>query len=218
MNIYVVTEGEAESKIYKHWITYINPNIEYTDFIDKVDINKFYIVSGSGYPYYLGIIEDAISDVNEHEIFDRLVITVDSDEMTRDEKYLEIHDFISDKYCRVEIKIVVQNFCIETWGLANRSLIRKNPNLQRLRRYLGIFNVRERDPELLPANDEENVNRSQFAYKYLRAAFNDRYRNATYTKKNPKEFFNDSFFKQIKNRFEQTEHIRSFGDFLSAFI
>jgi len=218
MNLYVVTEGKVESIVYRHWIPFVNPHISQALTLNEIDNNKFYLISGMGYPYYLNIIADAILDVNNIRKFDRLVISIDSEDMTRQEKYDEIKVFISNKPCTAEVRIVVQHFCFETWALGNRRVIRPKPVSSKLREYKHFFDVRNRDPELLPHKPDESLNRAQFAERYLRLALNDKFRNLTYTKNNPQAVMHNKYFDQVKNRFHDTGHIASFDDFLQAFI
>ena len=218
MNIYVVTEGKVESIVYRYWIPFVNPCLSQVDDFTKVYGNNFYIVSGMGYPDYLDIIENAILDINNMRKFDRLVISIDSENMTRQEKYDEIGAFVLHKPCTAEIRIVVQHFCFEAWALGNRRIVRPHPTSSRLREYKQLFDVRSRDPELLPHKLDENLNRAQFAEKYLRLALNDKFRNLTYTKNNPQAVVHDKYFAQVKNRLRDTGHIASFDDFLRAFV
>ena len=171
-----------------------------------------------GYPYYFDVIENAILDINQIQRFDRLVISVDSEEMTKQEKYNEISTFLSGKTCIAEMRIVIQHFCFETWALGNRKVIRPNPSLNQLREYKNLFDVRVNDPELLPPKPDEGLNRAKFAEKYLRLALNDKFRNLTYTKSNPQALVHEKYFAQVKSRFEETDHITSFGDFFNAFV
>lgn len=218
MNIYVITEGKVESVVYRRWIPLVNPVLTAVDHLTQVDSNKFYIVSAMGYPYYFNIIDNAISDVNYDGKFDRLVISADSEDMTRQEKYTEIKAFVADKSCTAEIKIIVQHFCFEAWALGNRRVIRPNPASSKLRQYKRLFDVRINDPELLPPKLDEGLNRAQFAEKYLRLALNDKFRNLTYTKSNPQAVTHDKYFAQVKSRLHDTGHIASFSDFLDAFV
>lgn len=217
MNIYIVTEGKAEKIVFKHWIAKINPSLSCIERLDDLSNNNYYIISGNGYPNYFDIIEDAIQDVNQLS-FERLVVSLDSEEMTRQEKYDEVEEFISQKYCVADIRIVVQHFCFETWALGNRKLIRANHSLPKLGEYKSFFNVKINDPELLPGKPDEGLNRSQLAGKYLRLAINDRNRNLTYTKGNPKFLVHPTYFTEVKSRLTGTGHIASFEDFLRAFV
>ena len=174
MNIYVVVEGKTERVVYESWIPLVNPKLGHVNSISEVDSDNFYLVSGQGYPYYFDIIDDAISDINDSGVFDRLVISIDSEDMTCEEKFSEILEYLEGKPCASEIRIIVQHFCFECWALGNRRVVRQHPTSQRLRAYKRIFNVRVRDPELLPEYPDEGFNRSQFAERYLRAALNER--------------------------------------------
>jgi len=168
MNIYVVVEGEkTEKQVYEKWIKYVNPNLKFVQNISLVKDDNYVIYAGFGYPFYFQVIDDAIEDVNTHGIFDRLVISIDSDEMSYQEKYNEIQDYINNKQCTSTIHVVIQHFCIETWALGNRIIINKNPQSNLLREYIKFFNVVENDPELLPGYTKKCLNRSQFAYNLI---------------------------------------------------
>jgi hypothetical protein len=138
--------------------------------------------------------------------------------MTREEKHREIEDFVSQRTCPATILIVVQHFCFETWALANRKIIRPKTDSPRLRAYQAFFDVSARDPELLPPYPQEDLTRSQFAEKYLRAGLNDKYTGLTYTKRNPQPMKHPKYFLQVRARHADTAHIPSFADFLAAFV
>ena len=95
MNIYVVVEGETEKRVYPSWIPLVNPSLTYVDHPSKVATNNFCIVSAMGYPFCMNLIRDAIEDVNAAGAFDRLVVLVDSEQATRDEKIAEISEHIA---------------------------------------------------------------------------------------------------------------------------
>ena len=218
MNVYVVTEGQVETAVYKQWIPLVNPNLSLINQIDNVKEDHFYVISANGYPQYFKIIENAIADINHLKVFDRLVICVDSEDMTKRSKFNEINEFIRDKQCAAQIRIVIQHFSIEAWALGNRKIIRQNPRSRKLQEYKKLHNVGKEDPELLPPNHNEGLNRAQFAERYLRVALNEKFRNLTYTKKNPEVLLHENYFKELKSRLEETGHIDSFHDFLQAFV
>lgn len=219
MNYYLVVEGNvSEKKLYEKWVSYINPDINYVNHISKIQKNNFSIFSGGGYPHYLSIITAAIEDVNCYSQIDKLVIAVDSEDLSYEEKYNEIEAHVTKFKCHAEIKIVIQHYCLETWALGNKVIISKFPHSQRLRNYKEFFNVQINDPALLPSYNEDEMNRSQFAEKYLRCALNEKYKNLTYTKSNPTTLLHPTYFKRVKERYETTNHISSFNDFLLAFI
>ena len=218
MNIYIVVEGEQEKKVYTSWIPIINPELSQIDFPNAASSNNFYIISGMGYPQYFEIIDNAISDVNEFRLYDRLIISIDSEDMTKDDKYNEVYRYIVGKACAASIIIIVQHFCFETWALANKRFIRPEPRTETLKMFKRVFNVRNNDPELLPPYPEKELNRAQFAKKYLSAAFNDRFKILSYNNGGTAIISHVKYFGQIKNRHISTNHIGSFSDFLTAFI
>lgn len=219
MNIYVTVEGEiGEKKVYKSWIPLLNPQLSYVENVYDVSTNNFAIMAGGGQPFYFELIKTAIDEVNEVGNVDRLVISIDSEEMSFEEKRQEVLGVISDKTCSASIIIVIQHFCFETWALGNKRLGPRNPRGERLLNFQSFFNVLERDPELLPAHQTLNWNRAQFAENYLRTMLNDKNRNLTYTKSNRKSVEHRQYFYQVKNRLETTGHINSFSTFLNAFV
>jgi hypothetical protein len=218
VNIYVVVEGEAtEREVYRCWIPYANPTLVYVDHIGQVTGNNFLIIAGFGYPQYFDVVDAAIADVNENRQFDRLVIAVDSEEISLEERYTEIYDHVSGMPCRVEIRIVIQHFCLETWALGNRSIMSPSSQGLRLRQYKRFFDVSRSDPELMPGYPAEELNRSQFALRYLVCALQERYRNLTYIKSRPKALLNPKYFEKVRRRLMTTGHIHSFQAFLDAF-
>lgn len=216
MNIYVVVEGEiGEKLVYQEWISVVNPQLSYVSRIGEIQKNNFSILAGLGYPQYFKVIENAIQDVKNHGNIDRLVVAVDAEEMTFEEKYDEVRLFLDNLNPSVPVSIIVQNFCLETWALGNIKVVKKSPKSIKLREYKNLYNVRELDPEGLPRYD--NLSRIRFAELYLRVALNERYRNLTYKKGKPDALMHPKYFQEIKNRFESTNHIKSFKGFLEAF-
>ena len=215
MNIYLVVEGSGEIKVYRKWVTYVNPELTYVSHVSEIRENNFSIISGGGYPQYFEKIVEAIADVNDYANIDRLVIAVDSEDMGYEEKIEEVKENITVE-CRAEIRIVIQHFCIETWALGNRLIVKRNPQCKKLREYVRLHDVRVDDPELLPANRREGLNRSQFAEEYLKRALRDRHAG-NYSKSNPKVLMEEIYFERVRQRFDETGHIASFGYFIEAF-
>lgn len=50
MNFYIVVEGPCDKRVYKDWISYVNPNISYVDYLTDLKENNYFIVSGRGFP------------------------------------------------------------------------------------------------------------------------------------------------------------------------
>lgn len=219
MNIYVLVEGKKGSKkIYKYWIPYLNPILSNIDYPNEFNNNNFLLVAGYGQPQFLNRVDNAVTDSNNIPKIDRLVIAVDSEDLEFDEKHDEIENRIRQIGCRVEYRIVIQHFCIETWLLGNETNFRRHPQDQRLKLFRNIFDIRTRDPELLPPHEENSWNRAQFAYYYLRAGIQDKYGGRkSYTKTRPGFTIEKSYFTRVKDRFKKKEHIKSFESFIDAF-
>lgn len=218
MNLYVVVEGKCgEKKVYPHWIKYLNNSMTQVYSLDEIHDNNFYIISGYGYPQYLSIIDDAIQDVKNHNQIDYLVVCVDSEDKSFQDKYNEIEVHMDQKIELNKIKIVIQHPCLEVWALGNKLLIKRNPQSLELRKYINLYNVRKLDPEGLPNNELEGLNRCQFAYQYLRKALNEVNPYLSYSKSNPKVIIDESYFHQIIKRFRKDSHIQSLKTLISAF-
>jgi hypothetical protein len=218
VNVYVVAEGEVTEKlVYKSWIPLVNPSLSFVDRADLLRDNHFTIYGGRGYPFYFQMIDDAIDDINALGNIQRLVIAIDSEDMTYEEKRTETLNHVSDRRCSAEIRVIVQHFCIECWALGNRRICCSNPQDQRLRDYKKHYNVRIKDPELMPPYPGERLNRAQFATRYLNLLLQHKFQRKGYSKNRPDALLHPKYFEQLKKRFVETGHIRSFNDFLSAF-
>jgi hypothetical protein len=217
VNVLVVVEGEvSEPVVYGAWIPLLRPGLRLVGDVFSLTSDTFAIVSGGGYPFYFGVIDAAIEDAHAAGNVDRVVIAIDSEEMTLAEKRAEVADHLAARQLYgLDVRIVVQHFCIETWGLGNRRIHPRHPKTERLKTYRTMHNVRVDDPEMLPANPP--MNRAQFAEQYLRAICNDRQKNLTYSKRNPQVMVHSSFLAELRSRLRDTGHIASFQDFLDAF-
>ncbi len=217
MNIYLVVEGKrSEPKIYRQWIRYINPEYTIIDYFQDVKENNVYILTGGGYPSYFDRIKAGANDVSKHPLYDMLVIAIDSENMSYEEKRNEIiKETKLDSY-KIEYKIIIQHFCLETWGLGNQSIVPRSSTADQIRKYRNIFDVLTSDPELLPPLNED-VNRAQFAEKYLKALLAETSPKLRYSKRNPSALLQEDYFDKIRSRFYDTGHIKSFEDFLKAF-
>ncbi|MDM8525337.1 hypothetical protein QUF80_18355 [Desulfococcaceae bacterium HSG8] len=215
MNIYIVVEGLAERKIFPYWIKILKPELTQVFTIDEVIENNFYLISGNGFPSYYDYIKDAIDTINSTNNFDKLIIAIDSEDQSRQEKYEEVNAFLADKTCTAEIRIILQHFCLETWLLGNKRVGPRNPKTQELRTFKEYFDVFTDDPELLPDYPIKSLNRSQFAFLYLKKMLKEKRMN--YSKGVPKAICHPRYLEEVKRRHETSSHINSFGSFLDAF-
>lgn len=98
MNVYFLVEGKTERKVYPKWLAHLTPKIKKVNNPTEVIDNQYYLISGGGYP---GILDnhllDSVADVNENGQFDYLVLILDTDDQTPDEKIAEVEQFIQEK-------------------------------------------------------------------------------------------------------------------------
>lgn len=218
MNCYVVVEGAStEPQVYRRWIPLVNPDLRQVDAPFDLSDNTFCMVSGGGYPRYFDVIRAAAADAEQLGNVDRLVVSVDAEEMTVGEKLAEMEAFLETLNTTTEVRLIVQHFCLEAWALGNKSVGPHQPQTDRLRRYKAVYNVLQHDPEHLPCLAEEDLNRSQFAYKYLRAMLAERGPRTSYTKRNPGIVAHPTYYEALVRRLVRSHHIRSFQMFLDAF-
>ena len=204
MNYYLVVEGRrAEKKIYANWIPQINPELKQINDISDFSSNCFLIFSGFGYPSYLKIIDNSINDMNNYSNIDLLVIAVDSEDKSYDEKYHEIENYIAGKINPQKVAIIIQHYCIETWALGNRIVIKRNPQDPTLRAYLRFYNVIIKDPEFMESINKDSMNRAQFTHAYLKKILNERFRNLSYTKNHPEIICHNKYLLRIIDRYEE---------------
>lgn len=218
MNYYIVVEGAVEKKVYAEWIPLINPSLKQTHSLGEMTQDTFIIFDGGGYPYILEMINGGIADLANLGKDYQLVIVIDSEEMTRQEKFDEIDVYMKSQTVGliIDYKIIVQHFCFETWALGNRKIVASNPRNPDLVECLRHFHVRTNDPELLTSISARHGNRAQFSETYLRRLLQQKY-HQTYSKRNPAAVTHPHYFAELKKRFEDTGHIDSFNELLVTF-
>jgi hypothetical protein len=216
MNFYIIVEGDVEKEVYAGWIPSIRSGLTMVDHPSKLNNNNFVLVSGGGYPYYMQMIESAVADLQQNPDGIRLIVSVDSEDMSRQDKYAEIDEHI--QAClnfALDYRIVVQHCCFESWALGNKKMGPRRPSDPELRRFKQLFDVMTNDPEQLPAMD--GFNRAQSALKYLRKMIADRAPRLTYSKSNPAIVARVDYLEELKKRYQTTQHIDSLAALLGAF-
>ncbi len=122
----------------------------------------------------------------------------------------------------IELFLIIQNRCIETWLLGNQNFIltqTANTSIEYSEPFLtyrNYYDVRNQDPELMGIyNGSKSTNHAQFHEEYLKAAF--KARKLSYSKGKSKEvgekFYLDELIKRINL---QPNHLNSFKYFLSV--
>lgn len=218
MNTYLIVEGiESEYIIYPKWIKLIDGKVKFVYKLEDVENDTILLMSGFGHPMYFEIIANAIIDIKDCNKFDRLVIVVDSEELSYNEKRKELEDYLNELQVPIPYEIIIQHFCLEAWALGNKKIYSRNSQNPTLRSYQKLFNVAANDPEELPPNKNDGLNRAKFASKYLVRLLQEKYRGITYKKGSPTIIAERTYFENIKKRYEAGKHIQSFGAFLRIF-
>lgn len=212
MNVYVLVEGRrTEKAIYRSWLCHCFPQLRVVDALEGLRGNALFIISGYGYPQYHERIRRSLEDIRSHGEVQWFLVCVDSEEMSREEKLAELEALVDGELAFSGIRYVIQHCCIETWLLGNQRIFKRNPQSVRLRDFIGHFDVRQDDPELMPALPGF-ATRAQLHLEYLREVF--RQRNLAYTKSQPGSACEKPYFDELVRRARSRRHIPSFGAFL----
>lgn len=220
MNLYFILEGEkTEVLLYPKWISYLKPELKQVDFEKDIVENNYYIFSGGGIPSIYNHTVNAIKNINDNPVFDKLIVCLDGEEIGVDARISEIKKHILNsgvvlnKNC--EIEYVIQNVCIETWFLGNRRIVKRIPENLKLREFLQYYNVVENDPELMDKIDGFR-NKAHFHLSYFREILKEH--KLSYSKARPKVVIEESFLNELITRTQQTNHLptlKSLFDLLS---
>lgn len=230
MNIYFVFEGKTEPIVFLGWFKKLLPQYNQVEHFDEVETNNFYYESDMGVPNCYNIVANAIQEINECPKYDYLVLFVDSDRFTVDERVQDAHASIKKALLEKEyktmplncqLKIIAQKVCIETWLLGNRKFFINNPTNPILRDYIAYYDVSNNNPEdmaqeFVEGNDESSLlfgysTKALFHEGYLREIFKERNalrtsrhsspsRHLTYRKSKPMEVQEIHYLEQLLAR------------------
>jgi hypothetical protein len=217
MNIYfLVEDNSSEKKIYPKWIKCLIPELTQVKYHDEADKNNYYLISGNGYPSILGDgLDNALEKIRETNKYDYLVICVDADEETVDERVDYINKIIQDKNAnlgRTKVEIIIQNRCIETWLLGNRKIFdSRQPLKHPLSNYAHYYDVSQNDPEVMGKYNMRN--HADFHCEYLKEIF--RAKQIDYSKKFPGDARQRYYLEQLQKRIQDNPtHLKTFQSFL----
>lgn len=226
MNIYLVVEGRStESKIYPKFIDFcFEGTMSRIKDISKVDENphNYYLISGDGYPQiYTDILPACIQEINESQKFDYLIVSLDADELTLQERYEEFNSYLN-KYeqennlrltANCNVQLVIQNRCFETWFMGNKAIYKENPQDEVYRKFQQYYNVKSNDPEMMGIFTGFETH-SSFHLAYLKYYLKER--NIYYTKKNPREVGEGYYIEECLKR-KEDGHLQSLINLFELF-
>ena len=103
-----------------------------------------------------------------------------------------------------------QKVCMETWFLGNQSVFKENPQNSEYLEFIRYYNVGKDNPEAMGNMDENRfATTARFHVRYLKRMLEER--NMTYSKNNTVDVQQSAYLQQLIKRYEETEHIATFG-------
>jgi hypothetical protein len=217
MNLYFIVEGRrTEKKVYPEWLNILIPELSRVSWAFEATTNNYFLFNGNGFPALLhNHLNNSIKEINELKKFNYLVLVLDVDETTVEFRISEVNNFIKENNLELndcELVIIPQDKCIETWFLGNKTIYKSNPQNLSLRNYVKFYNVKDKDPELMPIYSGFNTH-SQFHADYCTEFLRER--NIRYSKNNPNGVVEEVFLNKLIERTTETKHIKSFQNFLN---
>ena len=125
MNLYVVVEGKrTEPILYRKWLPQLLPGFReiqrIEDALDHASGDSFFLVAGHGYPSYMKRIQNAVKDCVAIRKPFHLVVCVDAEDVSIEEKFSEIevliHDILREEDVEALANTVVLFFSITQIG------------------------------------------------------------------------------------------------------
>lgn len=213
MNIYFLVEGKTEKKLYPKWLDHLAPQLTKVDSAYKATENNYYLISGFGYPSILGQhLSNSIADINEYKNYHKLVLVIDADDMSVDEKLDEVYKHIADsdvvlnEGCTLEV--IAQKYCLETWFLGNKKAVSRNPaSTSNFYKHAQFYDVLENDPELMSKPQDWTESTSGYHYTFLKKMLAEK--NINYSKSQPYEVAKPYYIDELKKRTTETNHLNS---------
>jgi Domain of unknown function (DUF4276) len=214
MNLYFIVEGETERKVYPSWLSYLLPELERVKNPSQVQTNNYYLISGGGYPSLYEEVEAAVENINISQKYNYLIICTDAEENSVEYMQQEISEYFLENELNIEnsqLKIVIQNRCIETWFLGNSKIYSRQPQSQRLLEYNRYYDVSKECPELM-GKYESDVH-AHFHEAYLKELFAAK--NMQYSKTKPRDVQEEYYLQELQIRSQrQANHLPTFQNFI----
>ncbi len=219
MNIYFLVEGKTELKVYPQWLSHLAPNLSRVNFAQDASINNYYLISGLGYPRLLDIeLVNCVDEINEWANYDYLVLVIDSDDMSEQEKTNEIYQFIKDKNIvlnsNCQLQVIAQKSCMETWFLGNQKVYTKSVGRHSdFYHHAKFYDVSQQDPETMDKPQSLAGSVSVYHEIYLRKMLAEK--NIRYSKSSPREVGETHYLDQLQKRVSETQHLMSLKKFFN---
>ena len=215
MNLYFIVEGRrTEYKIYPAWLQHLLPEHQRISVVANAQRKNYYLAHGQGIPSLYKFVQDAVEELNELGTFNFLVVCLDAEEGSIEQAKEDLLKSLAKRNLKpkgYEIKVMVQNRCMETWLLGNRKVFPRNPDDPTLRNYIAHFDVSQGDPERM-TKFVEDATHAAFHFDYLKKILKER--NMEYTKVSPTAVSTLDYLQQLILRTKETDHLPTLRDFL----
>ena len=215
MNLYFLVEGKTERKVYPQWLSHLLPNFSRVDTYDEVSKNNYFLISGGGFPSLLDTqLRLSIEEVNASGKYNFLVVCLDSDDESPDDKKAMVHHFLEKNRLEIscQLKIIVQNKCMETWFMGNQVVYPRNIS-EDFRPFANFYDVLKNDPELMQKPKSFVESSSIYHYEYLRQMLLEK--NIRYSKTRPNEVGKAYYLEELRKRILATpDHLNTLKVFL----
>lgn len=219
MNFYIIVEGEkTEMSVYPAWLSLLAPAYTRIANFDDVNENNYYIFCGGGIPSIYTHVTNAVLDINEINSkdgphYDYLLVCLDTEGENRDYIMQQIEKQLKSEGVSLqnaELVVFEQKVCMETWFLGNQSVFKENPQNPEYLDFIRYYNVGRDNPEEMGnMNEKKFTTTARFHVRYLKRMLEER--NMAYSKNNTEDVQQSTYLQQLIKRYEETEHIATFG-------
>jgi hypothetical protein len=225
MNLAFLVEGRTELNLYPIWIAHFTRSrltkcLEYSDVIT----DQFTIFDVQGISNMRKDIPIAIDNIIANNVFDYLVIVIDGDDEGVESRHRFIEGIINDPATpnlptNCQLKIIVQNVCIETWftGHTDHFQSAKNCRNKSILSLLNEYDVENNDPELMPNLQAPIVHSiGQYHKMYLARMLKGANHSWNYKEKTAHTLIDMPYFQRLEQRLNETPtHLNSFADMIA---
>jgi len=220
VNIYFLVEGKTERRVYPKWISHFAPILSRINCPSDVVENNYFLISGGGFPSILdNHFNDSVSDINSIGNYDFLVLIIDTDNVSGEQKMEEVHEFINTNnilLINCELVIIPQVVCMETWFLGNRRIYARNSSSIDISFYSEHYDVSNNDPELMSIPSNYSGTIGEFHYNYLKAMLREK--NIRYNKTSTKDVGESYYINELEARLKHDTNSLNSMRYLFSFL
>ncbi len=232
MNYYFLIEDEKSfCKILPTWLNFMDFGCTQVENCKCLTYNTYVIDSGKGIERLVSEgIERAIRTIKQSLCkVDKLIIIVDAEEKSVDERKNVISNKINNIYSQKEIpcsiNIFVCNRCIETWLLGCIGIFPSSDKFvsKDFAKFYNFYDIENNDPEKMLKPLDYNSSIASYHFQYLHTLTQDiskerKLKDFTYHKNKNNCAFYKEYFDSIVNRISKTNDIKTFQEFYDFIV